>query len=75
MSALTFTLKQAPAQRMDMSPLVCQKLANLPFRLKKSFIHVDVGVGTWVCLFSGVHDWGPAKRHGQYRSLQILVFD
>ncbi len=30
MSALTFTLKQAPAQRMDMSPLVCQKLANLP---------------------------------------------
>ncbi|MEQ1635938.1 MAG: formylmethanofuran dehydrogenase subunit C [Methylococcales bacterium] len=30
MSALTFTLKQAPAQRVDMSPLVCQKLANLP---------------------------------------------
>lgn len=29
MSALTFTLKQAPAQRVDMSPLVCQKLANL----------------------------------------------
>jgi len=29
MSALTFTLKQRPHQRVDMSPLVCQKLANL----------------------------------------------
>ena len=31
MSALTFTLKQRPDQRVDMSPLVCQKLANLEF--------------------------------------------
>ncbi|MCX7088366.1 MAG: formylmethanofuran dehydrogenase subunit C [Methylococcales bacterium] len=29
MSALTFTLKQHPDQRVDMSPLVCQKLATL----------------------------------------------
>lgn len=29
MSALTFTLKQRPDQRVDMSPLVCQKLANM----------------------------------------------
>jgi len=29
MSALTFTLKRQPAQRVDMSPLVCQKLAGL----------------------------------------------
>jgi formylmethanofuran dehydrogenase subunit C len=29
MSALTFTLKQRPDQRVDMSPLVCQKLAGL----------------------------------------------
>jgi formylmethanofuran dehydrogenase subunit C len=29
MSALTFTLKQKTDQRVDMSPLVCQKLANL----------------------------------------------
>lgn len=29
MSALTFTLKQQPAQRVDMSPLVCQKLQGL----------------------------------------------
>ncbi|MGZ5607577.1 MAG: formylmethanofuran dehydrogenase subunit C [Methylobacter sp.] len=29
MSALTFTLKQRPDQRVDMSPLVCQKLADL----------------------------------------------
>ena len=29
MSALTFTLKYRPDQRVDMSPLVCQKLATL----------------------------------------------
>ncbi len=29
MSALTFTLKQRPDQRVDMSPLVCQALENL----------------------------------------------
>lgn len=29
MTALTFTLKQRPAQRVDLSPLVCQKLAGL----------------------------------------------
>ncbi|PKM11232.1 MAG: formylmethanofuran dehydrogenase subunit C [Gammaproteobacteria bacterium HGW-Gammaproteobacteria-3] len=29
MSALTFTLKNRPDQRVDMSPLVCQKLAGL----------------------------------------------
>ncbi|MGZ8950258.1 MAG: formylmethanofuran dehydrogenase subunit C [Methylobacter sp.] len=29
MSTLTFTLKQQPDQRVDMSPLVCQKLADL----------------------------------------------
>lgn len=29
MSALTFTLKYKPDQRVDMSPLVCQKLANM----------------------------------------------
>jgi glycerol transport system ATP-binding protein len=25
----------------------------------ESFVHVDVGVGVWVCLISGVHDWLP----------------
>ena len=29
MSALTFTLKQATAQRIDLSPLVCQNLQDL----------------------------------------------
>ncbi len=23
----------------------------------ESFVHVDVGLGTWVCLVQGVHDW------------------
>ncbi len=25
----------------------------------ESFVHVDVGIGTWVCLVRGVHDWQP----------------
>ena len=25
----------------------------------ESFVHVDVGLGTWVCLIRGVHDWLP----------------
>jgi glycerol transport system ATP-binding protein len=25
----------------------------------ESFVHVDVGIGTWVCLVTGVHDWEP----------------
>jgi glycerol transport system ATP-binding protein len=25
----------------------------------ESFVHVDVGFGTWVCLVRGVHDWQP----------------
>ena len=25
----------------------------------ESFVHVDVGVGTWVCLVSGIHEWMP----------------
>jgi glycerol transport system ATP-binding protein len=25
----------------------------------ESFVHVDVGLGVWVCLISGVHDWLP----------------
>ncbi len=30
MSALTFTLKHKPDQRVDMSPLICDKLADMP---------------------------------------------
>ena len=25
----------------------------------ESFVHVDVGLGTWVCLVTGVHQWEP----------------
>ncbi len=28
----------------------------------ESFVHVDVGIGTWVCLVTGVHDWEPGAR-------------
>jgi glycerol transport system ATP-binding protein len=27
----------------------------------KSFVHVDVGVGAWVCLVEGAHDWAPGQ--------------
>ena len=27
----------------------------------ESFVHVDVGIGTWVCLVSGVHDLAPGQ--------------
>jgi glycerol transport system ATP-binding protein len=25
----------------------------------ESFVHVDVGIGTWVCLVTGLHEWEP----------------
>jgi glycerol transport system ATP-binding protein len=25
----------------------------------ESFVHVDTGLGTWVCLVTGLHEWGP----------------
>ncbi len=28
----------------------------------ESFVHVDVGFATWVCLVTGVHDWEPGAR-------------
>jgi glycerol transport system ATP-binding protein len=28
----------------------------------ESFVHVDVGVGTWVSVAAGVQDWAPGKR-------------
>jgi glycerol transport system ATP-binding protein len=28
----------------------------------ESFVHVDVGLGVWVCLAEGVHDWQPGDQ-------------
>ena len=28
----------------------------------ESFVHVDVGIGTWVCLVTGVHGWEPGAQ-------------
>jgi glycerol transport system ATP-binding protein len=42
----------------------------------ESFVHVDVGVGTWVCLVLGVHDWQPgasAEVHVDMR--RAFAFD
>jgi glycerol transport system ATP-binding protein len=27
----------------------------------ESFVHVDVGIGVWVCLVAGVHEWAPGQ--------------
>jgi glycerol transport system ATP-binding protein len=42
----------------------------------ESFVHVDVGFGTWVCLIVGVHDWLPgaaAEVHVDMR--RAFAFD
>ena len=42
----------------------------------ESFIHVDVGVGTWVCLVSGVHEWAPGQTATvNIDPARIFVFD
>ncbi len=42
----------------------------------ESFIHVDVGVGTWVCLVSGVHEWAPGRTAVvNIDPRQVFVFD
>ena len=42
----------------------------------ESFVHVDVGFATWVCLVLGVHDWTPgAAVSVRIEPRGILVFD
>jgi len=42
----------------------------------ESFIHVDVGIGTWVCLVSGVHDWAPGQTATvNIDPTRIFIFD
>ncbi|HQT80328.1 MAG TPA: ABC transporter ATP-binding protein [Rhodopila sp.] len=42
----------------------------------ESFVHVDVGAGTWVCLIRGVHDWQPgARAHVQVDMRRAIPFD
>ena len=42
----------------------------------ESFVHVDVGHGTWVCLISGVHDWLPGAAADVYVDMQrAFAFD
>ena len=42
----------------------------------ESFVHVDVGLGTWVCLVRGLHDWEPgAAATVQIDTARIFVFD
>jgi glycerol transport system ATP-binding protein len=42
----------------------------------ESFVHIDVGVGTWVCLVSGVHDWTPGQTVTvNIDPTRILAFD
>jgi glycerol transport system ATP-binding protein len=42
----------------------------------ESFIHVDVGIGTWVCLVSGVHDWAPGQTATvNIDPTRVFIFD
>jgi glycerol transport system ATP-binding protein len=42
----------------------------------ESFVHVDVGLGVWVCLVSGVHDWQPgAAVEVRVDARRAFVFD
>lgn len=42
----------------------------------ESFVHVDTGVGTWVCLVTGVHEWEPGDAaEAQLDLHQAFVFD
>jgi glycerol transport system ATP-binding protein len=42
----------------------------------ESFVHVDVGFGTWVCLVRGVHDWQPgAPAEVSVDMHRAFVFD
>jgi glycerol transport system ATP-binding protein len=42
----------------------------------ESFVHVDVGLGTWVCLVTGVHDWQPGAPAETFVDMQrAFAFD
>jgi glycerol transport system ATP-binding protein len=42
----------------------------------ESFVHVDVGVGVWVCLAHGVHEWQPGARvEARVDANRVFVFD
>ena len=42
----------------------------------ESFVHVDVGVGVWVCLAPGVHEWQPgAQVEARVTRNRVFVFD
>ena len=42
----------------------------------ESFVHVDVGVGVWVCLAPGVHEWQPgAQVEARVDANRVFVFD
>jgi glycerol transport system ATP-binding protein len=42
----------------------------------ESFVHVDVGLGTWVCLATGIHEWEPgANVDVRVDANRVFVFD
>ncbi len=42
----------------------------------ESFVHVDVGLGIWVCLVTGVHDWQPgAMVDVRIDATRVFAFD
>ena len=42
----------------------------------ESFVHVDVGIGTWVCLVPGVHEWAAGQTvNVNIDAARVLIFD
>ena len=42
----------------------------------ESFVHVDVGLGVWVCLAAGVHGWEPGDAvEVRVDANRVFVFD
>ncbi len=52
------------------------KVALTEISGSESFIHVDVGLGIWVCLVAGVHDWQPgASIDVRVDATRVFAFD
>jgi glycerol transport system ATP-binding protein len=42
----------------------------------ESFVHVDIGSATWVCLVRGVHEWEPGAPADVYVDMRrAFAFD
>ena len=60
-SASALTLSPS-ATRSRRAAQLSRQVAVTEISGSESFVHVDVGLGIWVCLVAGVHDWQPGAH-------------